>query len=536
MKKAVTSKRRWFRLGAIAFAGLVGLWFLPYTVPLPESLSGPSPQSDVITDRNGRVLKRLTLPNSYRARPVIWEEIPEDLVICTLAAEDKRFWHHPGVDVLATIRAMWDLLRNQEIVSGASTISQQLIKISSPPAERNLRTKIYEALAAIRIERSWDKKEILTEYLNRVDYGNRSTGIKEASRSYFQKPLRDLSLAECALLAGLTQSPSWLNPIRHPDRALNRKQVVLDRVAAGNWTTRDRVRRAHNESLALSPLESRSLAPWLVGITPPEATSGMIQSTIDGNLQQEVERIVREEVKRLRESNLRHAAVVVLENQTAEILTLVSSADWKDPRGGQINGAFAPRSPGSALKPFTYLLALENGGRSPTSILKDIPSAYRTPQGVDLPQNYDRMYRGPIMLRDALACSLNVPAMRELNRLGGPLPLHRLLENWGLTTLGSKPDEHGLGLTIGNAPTRLIELVGAYATLARKGEYRKPHLFEPKHQAKKTPAALAESCLIISEILADQTARSAAFPPGGPLDLPFPCAIKTGTSSDFRDN
>jgi penicillin-binding protein 1C len=473
-----------------------------------------------------------------RAAPVEAAAIPPQLVACVIAAEDKRFARHGGIDFLATLRAARDLVVKRRVVSGASTITQQLIKISSPPVERGLARKVYEGLAARKLEMLWSKERILTSYLNRLDYGNLRLGVVEASRFYFQKPLSDLSLAECALLAGLPQAPSRLNPLRHPQRALARRDWVLRRLLANGGCDAARITSALAEPLSLRPLREERRAPWLATLAaPPPTADGRIRTCLDLDLQRDIEAIVREETARLKEANLRHAAVVVIHNPDGAVLSLVSSANWDDPRGGQINGALIARSPGSTLKPFTYLLALDRGGRIPSSILEDIPSPFRTPEGLDLPENYDRAYRGPVSLRSALACSLNVPALRELNQLGGPAPLHGLLTRLGLTTLGADPDAHGLGLTLGNAPVRLLELTNAYATLARGGRHLPPVLFAGGDRAgeDRLPIA-AESFYLLADILSDPVARAPVFPPGGPLDLPFHCAVKTGTSSDFRDN
>lgn len=518
---------------------LLGWFALPFCVPLPPALLADPAGSPVIRDRHGVVIARTTLPGALRSHPVDATELPADLGACTVAAEDKRFHDHGGVDLVATARAVRDLVRHRRVISGASTISQQLIKISSNSGPRGTSRKLYEALAARRLEMTWDKPVILAAYLNRLDYGNLRIGAAEAARFYFQKPLADLSLAECATLAGLPQAPSRLDPLRHPARALARRNVVLGRLAALGGTDPARIERARAEPLSIRPLAESSPAPWLGELTASAdlPTAQDIRTTLDLSIQRDLETIVREEVARLRESNLRHAAVVAIENHTGDILALVSSADWNDPRGGQINGAFTPRSPGSTLKPFTYLLALDRGGRTPASILSDIPTPFRSPEGLDLPENYDRAYRGPVTLRSALACSLNVPAMRELNRLGGPAPLHQLLRTLGLTTLGNDPDAHGLGLTLGNAPVKLIELTNAYATLARGGRHVSPILFaEAPAPAARTIAASPHAIHLVTDILADADARAPSFPPGGPLDLPFRCAVKTGTSSDFRDN
>lgn len=540
--KFFPAKRTFFRLLAagllLGVFALFGWFALPFALPLPEALLRPQALPPVLLDRHGVVLRHVPALDGTRAEPVAFHNLPPDLVACTLAAEDKRFHRHSGIDLLATARAVRDGVRNAKFHSGASTITQQLIKISCPPARRGIPTKIREALGARRLEMAWTKEQILTAYLNRLDYGNQRTGLAEAARFYFQKPPADLSLAECALLAGLPQGPSRLNPLRHPHRAVKRRNIVLHRLATIGNIPQARIRAALAETHRFRPLRGRTSAPWLAGISLPEMPGEYrkIPTTLDASLQADVERIVSREVAKLRSANLRHAAVVVLHNPTREILALVSSANWHDPRGGQINGVLSPRSPGSTLKPFTYLLAFENNHRIPASIVADVPTPLRTPQGLGLPQNYDLRYRGPVSIRHALACSLNIPAMRELDALGGPQALHDLLVSFGITTLGTDPSEFGLGLTIGNAPVRLLELANAYATLADGGRIASPTLF-PRTEATKTPSSISyPSLYLIADILSDPTARAPAFSHGGPLDLPFRCAVKTGTSSDFRDN
>jgi penicillin-binding protein 1C len=530
MFKSKRSRRILCCGGAAAVAALLGWFAMPFCVPLPTGLLGNPAASPVLLDRHGAPIAHLTLLDSSRASWVSLGDLPADLIACTLAAEDKRFYRHGGIDLLATLRAGRDFIRHRRVVSGASTITQQLVKISSSPSRRSPWTKLYEALAARRLEMTWSKNQILTAYLNRLDYGNLRTGASEATRFYFQKPLTDLSLAECAFLAGLPQAPSRLNPIRHPQQAIRRRNTVLMRLAAGNPAAR--ITTALAEPVALRPLIESRPAPWLAQMANP---TRQVQTTLDLPLQREFETIVREETSKLREANLRHAAVVVIDNPTGEILALVSSADWNDPRGGQLNGALSPRSPGSTLKPFTYLLAMERNHRVPASILADIPTPFRTPQGLDLPENYDRNYRGPVTLRTALACSLNVPALRELNLLGGAKPLYQLLQTLGFTTLDPDPDRYGLGLTLGNAPVRLLEITNAYATLARLGCHHPPVLF-PSAPHLGSQVFDSRNAWLIADILSDNDARAPSFQPGGPLDLPFRCAVKTGTSSDFHDN
>jgi penicillin-binding protein 1C len=512
-------------------------WFaLPFAFPLPDGLNDAAPVSPVVLDRHDRPIHRLTLPDATRAETVSLADLPGDFIACTLAAEDKRFRAHGGVDLLANLRAFKDLVIRRRVVSGASTITQQLVKIASPPTKRTLSAKIRESLGARRLEMTRSKDEILVAYLNRLDYGNRRIGPAEAARFYFQKPIADLSLAECALLAGLPQAPTRLNPVKRPTAALQRRNLILDRLEKAGTIELQRLALARHEPLNLRPLRETAAAPWLLSQSAIRNPQSAIATTLDLDLQRDVESIVAEELSALRSANLHHAAVVVLHNPTGEILALVTSGDWRDPRGGQIDGTWTPRSPGSTLKPFTYLLGFEHAGQFPGSILADIPTRFRTPEGLDLPANFDRTHRGPVSIRTALACSLNVPAMRELNQLGGPAPLHRLLTDLGLTTLGDHPTRDGLGLTIGNAPVRLLELTNAYATLARGGDHFSPRLFSPVPVEKSRRLFDPASAYLIADILADPDARAPSFGRHGPLELPFRCAVKTGTSSDFRDN
>ncbi len=541
-------RRKRILLPGIALLAALFCWFLlPLFFPIPGSLTQDPAASPVLLDRHGRPLHRLVLPDYTRSAPVTLDQIPTDLIACTLAAEDKRFFTHGGIDLAAILRAARDAVLHRRATSGASTITQQLVKLSSPPAPRNLRTKFRETLTARRLEMAWPKEKILAAYFDRLPYGNHRTGPVEAARFYFQKPLADLSLAECALLAGLPQAPSRLDPCKHPARAERRRAIVLQRLAASGKYGSSHISAALREPLSLRPLREKSVAPWLPSQFDVQSSISDVRCSIDASLQHDLEAIVREEIAKLRDSNVGHAAVAVLHNPTREILALVSSGDWNDPRGGQINGALIPRSPGSALKPFTWLLAFEKGGLHPGSIVPDIPTRFRTLDGLDAPENYDRSFRGPVTVRQALACSLNVPAMRALNDLGGPKILHDFLLDLGLDTIGPDPAPYGLGLTLGNAPVRLLDLTNAYATLAEGGVHRPVRLWmgdggwQMADVPASEPSAISHppsplSTHLIADILADAEARAPSFGRGVPLELPFRCAVKTGTSSDFRDN
>jgi penicillin-binding protein 1C len=529
-----------------AAIALIGWTLAPYFLELPEDLVAPRPSSPRMLDRNGEVLADFPRPDLFRHQPVSLEDVPRSLLDATLVAEDKRFFSHDGMDYLATARATRDLLQEGRVVSGASTITQQLVKISSPAAKRNVLTKVREALTARHLEYEWSKKEILTAYFNRLDYGNHRQGCHEAARFYFGKPLGDLSLAESALLAGLPQSPSLHNPLRNPKSALKRRDWILDRLASELDYDSDAIAAAKAEPLQLFSTRRTDIAPHLASAMRSSAGDvPTIETTIDGSLQRTVNAIVREELARLRQSNTQHAALVVLDNGSGEVLAMVGSGDFTDPRGGQINGALIPRSAGSTLKPFTYVLAFEQRGLSPGSMIADIPTPYRTEEGLDLPKNYDHKHYGPVTIRYALANSLNVSAMRTLNRVGGPAPLHALLRKVGISTLAKPAAEYGLGLTIGNAEVTLLELTNAYATLARLGKFKDtrllrhppdPQLVSAKGGEDGIPVPTPQASYLIADILSDNNARSAAFGVRSALRLPFQCAVKTGTSSDFRDN
>lgn len=500
-------------------------------VPLPGEFEEPPESHPVLLDRNGNELTHLPRKDYFRHQPASLEEIPGHLIKATLAAEDKRFFDHGGVDYSATMRAMYDNARLRRVTSGASTITQQLVKITTPPSKRDWRKKLEEMYIARRLETQWSKDEILTAYLNRLDYGSHRQGCVEAARHFFGKPLGDLSLAEAAMLAGLPQAPSRLNPYRNPQDALQRRNWILDRMES-EFDYRDGViARAKAEPLLLRQRVPGNPIPHL---TRDFQEGGRL--TIDGDLQARTLTILNEELTRLEDANVRHGAIVVMHHETGEVLAFHGSSDFQSERGGQINGALTPRSAGSSLKPFTYALAIQNQALFPGSIIADIPTNYQTEEGLDAPKNFDRRHHGPVSIRDALGSSLNVAAMRMLNQIGGPEPLHQVLNELGLTTLIREPDDYGLGLTIGNAEVSLLELTNAYATLARLGESFPPKFVVDDKRSARRRVLSPESCYLVADILADNSARASAFGVDSVLRLPFPCAVKTGTSSDFRDN
>lgn len=506
-------RRRWWRwLAGTCAAGLLLGMITWQTVPLwvePPAL--PTAQNRLVTDRNGQVLGLLPLADGYRHQGLT--ELPQELARCLMAAEDKRFYNHSGVDWGAVARAAWNRLRGTSR-SGASTLTMQLAKLCNPPAQRNYSTKIKEALQARALEHRYNKQELLLAYLNTADFGNQCRGAEAAALFYFGKHAADLQTHEAALLAALVQAPGRLNPLRRPQAALKRRNSILQHMGAD--TTAPLGVAAHS-----------IIAPRYVAAAPG-------QLTLDAALQRDIQAIAADEVNQLRRHNVSQAAVVVIDNRSGELLAAVPAAHPDSERGGQLNGFGTPRSAGSTLKPFVFLQAF-GAGAWPGTIMADVPTLYHSTDGIRAPGNYNNLYLGPITIRQALACSQNIPAMEALNRFGSIKGLLQLLRSLGMNLQGDAA-EYGLGLAIGNAHVNLLQLTHAYSTLARGGA-KLPLRTHTQMATEATEQVLNPlHCYQIAHILSDPSARTATFHEASALSFPFRCAAKTGTSSDFRDN
>jgi penicillin-binding protein 1C len=518
-------------LGALLIAYEFALQF----VPIPSALLRPPIQSIALLDRNGIPLRETRVAERF-SHELALEEVPVHVIDAILAAEDKRFYSHHGIDWLATGRAAFAGLTRGRIVSGASTITQQLVKISQR-RPRTFRAKIIESITALRLEESWSKEQILGAYLNRLDFGNLNLGLAAAADYYFGKPVSDLSDAEAAFLAGLPRNPRKLNPHVALEAARRRQNTVLERMQANHRLDLARYDRAVAEPLALRPPQRRFRAPHFVEMVLrqlPETPAPELRTTLDLRLNDRVDTILRERIAQLREQNVRNAAAVVIENSTGNVIALVGSENYFEPDSGQVNGAWAARSAGSALKPFTYLLALERGA-TPATMVADVRTSFPADGGFYRPENYNRRCYGPVRYRTALASSLNIPAVKVLLAAGGPAALHERLREVGLTTLNRPAEIYGLGLTLGNCEARLLEMTNAYASLARLGEFLPWHVTganptTPRHYSRP------ELVWQIADILSDNSARTLAFGMNSALRFDYPVACKTGTSTDFRDN
>lgn len=532
--------RRWLSLALLPLLGLaLGWWGLPWLVALPPSLAEDRVASVQYLARDGAALRRLLTADGDRVGSAVhFEELPSFLIQATLAAEDRRFWSHGGVDLLAVARAVRDNASAGHVVSGASTIHQQLAKVAAGRLQkRTLGVKVIEALQARRLAMSWPHERVLSQYLNRIHYGNLLTGCTAAASGYFNKPLHDLTLAESAFLAAIPQSPSRLNPFRSREAVRPRQERILQAMRELGMITDEQWRVALAEQLVLQRYTGGFAAPHALEMLRGRGmdAGGAVRTTIDAGLQRQVEKIIASRLATLRERHVTQAAAVVIDNASGELLALAGSRDFFASDGGQINGAWVPHSPGSAMKPFTYQLAFERGF-TPASVLADLPVEYPTPTGVYRPENYAHRIYGPVTCRDALGNSLNIAAVKLLANLGGAETLLARLQELGLSTLTESAEHYGLGLTIGNAPVRLIELANAYACLARLGEWKEWRLVNDNIESPGRAVLKREACYLIADILSDNQARSMTFGNYSPLRLPFRAAVKTGTSQSYRDN
>jgi len=529
------------------------------TLPLPAELrEAQGSESIRFVDRDGRTLREVRADDAARARAVTVAEVSDDVVHAVLAAEDRRFYEHPGVDVAAVARAAWSDVTHARVVSGASTLTMQLARLVRPHP-RTLAGKVDEAALALRIEATLSKQQILEQYLNRAPFGAGVRGIDAAARFWFDKPPAALSLAEAATLAAIPRGPAVYALDRHPDRVLRRRDRVLDRMVAAGWASRADAERAKREPLVIHAGKGGLGAPHLVqalmdgdprlwpageGVTPRAAGVDRVETTIASDLQREAEQAARDQVGPLASRHVGAAAVVVVENETGDLLAYVGSPDFTEAGQGQNDGVRASRQPGSTLKPFVYGLAMERLGWTGATTLPDVPLQLSVPDGLYEPMNYDERFHGPVRLREALGNSLNVPAVWTAEQVGPSAVLARL-RMLGFE-LPRGDDWYGPGIALGDGEVTLLALANAYATIARGGAWlpvRAVRSVVRRNEPKDTPSAQPARTVmppavaqVLTDVLADGRSRVAAFGEQSALDLPFEVAAKTGTSKGSRDN
>jgi penicillin-binding protein 1C len=567
----IDSRRRLFWVLASIFAAFLILPLSLVTtacfLKLPAALKeGPPEHSIRIEDCNGHLLREVRSKTGALSQWVPLSALPPSLPRALVAVEDRRFFSHKGVDPVAVLRAAAQAMLQRRIVSGASTLTMQLAR-SLQPHRRSFWAKYREMALALRIEASVSKRRILEEYLNRVDFGPNLRGIGAAAQGYFGKPVFALSLGEVALLVGMPQGPSVYALNRHPERALHRRNRVLDRLSELQLEPNDAIEQARSEPLHLDQRRPAFGAPHFVsalvhgafskihlGIDGTETRgASRIRTTLDPILQRATETAISSVVATLHSHAVRSAAAIVVDNASGDVLAYVGSPNFYDEsQQGQVDGVRALRQPGSTLKPFVYAGALEELGYTAATVLPDLELHIATEVGDYCPRNFDDKYRGPVRLREALGNSLNVPAVYAAVQLGPPTLL-RMLHAFGFDSLNQRPEYYGPALALGDGEVTLIELVRAYATLARGGaelllrvvseldgashnnhdvlaETRK---FESVSEARVVSPATAA---IITDILKDKTARAASFGLQSALQFDFEVAAKTGTSKGYRDN
>jgi penicillin-binding protein 1C len=536
---------RWRRVVAAALSAVcvvVGVWI--WAVPFDRGLLGPENITSVrLVDRRGEPLREVLGPKEGRARWSALGEVSPWLVVATLHAEDQRFLSHLGLDVRAIARSARINMVAGRVVTGASTITQQVVKLLMRGTRgRTLGTKLDEAVWALRLERALSKEAILEQYVNRVPYGNQLYGVGAASWMYFDKPPGQLTLAEGTFLAVIPRSPGRLDPYARPEAVRAAQRVLLDKMLERGAIDEATWGRAVEESLRLVARRGRVVAPHFTeevlrrlpeGLAPQE-----VRTTLDLVLQRQVEGIVGEALRRLGEGGreVDQAAVVVLETQTGEVRAWVGSGDyWDVGREGANDGVLALRQPGSALKPFVYGLYFEGGG-GPGDVLLDGPVQFAERGGVYVPKNYDQRFHGPVTARAALGSSLNIPAVLVAQRVGVEA-LWRRLRALGFGTLVEEPDYYGLALALGDGEVRLLDLASAYATLGRLGVARPVRVWEGEASVGDGVRVFsARDSFLVVDVLADDDARGVGFGRNGVLSLPYKVAIKTGTSASYRDN
>ncbi|MBW3654580.1 MAG: penicillin-binding protein 1C [Gemmatimonadetes bacterium] len=537
----MTRRARWMSGAAAALAAVLGTagWIAR---PLPAEFARPAPVPALaIQDRGGMLLRATRSADGSRGGWTGMGEVDPRLVQAFLAVEDHRFFAHPGVDVRAVGRAMRDNLRGRRR-AGASTLTMQTVRLLRP-LPRSWGGKARQALWALRLDAHLEKRAILEQYLNRVPLGQAAVGVSAASSLYFGASARELSLGQAALLAGIARAPSRDNPLVSPERARARRNVVLGRMRELGYATADEVARAREEPVLPVGRAAPFLAPHfttrVLQLAEAEGRplDGAWHTSLDAELQALLEAEVRHTVRALADRGARQAAAVVLHNETGEVLAWVGSPDFWEAGAGQVDMVVSPRQPGSTLKPFLYALAFDRGHTAAT-VLPDVPRSFSTSLGPYRPQNYDRRFRGPVRMREALASSYNVPAVELADRLGVD-PVLRTLHRAGFSSLSRSASHYGLGLALGNGDVTLLELANGYRALARGGEWT-PWRWRPAAPGEpgtvRERVVSARAAALVLDVLSDAEARTPGFGLETPFDFPFPAAAKTGTSRHFTDN
>ncbi|MEM9775402.1 MAG: penicillin-binding protein 1C [Chloroflexota bacterium] len=552
-------------------------WFLLRDLPHPSELENRLPQPSVrIEDRHGRLLYEWIDGDTGRQASLPLDQISKNVIDATIATEDRNYWEHPGVDLIGVVRAVWSAVSpwNTGQTVGGSTITQQLARnlllSDDERTQRTIKRKTREAWLAYQLEQTYTKEEILALYLNQIYYGGLAYGIEAAAQTWFGRSAEDLTIAQAALLAGLPQAPAVYNPLVNPDAAKERQTVVLGLMLKDGMLSAEAYELALKEPLIYTTTPYPIEAPHFVemvkaqvdGIYPAaersEIGSLTVRTTLNLDWQQTGQQILATQVDRLNQPddggyghNVENGALFAMDAQTGEILTLVGSPDFFDAEtGGAINMVTAPRQPGSTLKPLIYAAGMSPerpNPATPATMYLDVTTTFFTQKGESyVPLNFSRTEHGPVLMRQALASSLNIPAVAALDRLGLQDGLSAL-QDFGLTTYNS-PEEFDLSLALGGGSVTLYRLVQAYTAFANQGSRVEPKMIvhiadtatgeilytSPSVQARDTVDPRV--AWLVNDMLSDDAARELAFGRDSVLQLDRTVAAKTGTTNNFRDN
>ncbi|MCH7640708.1 transglycosylase domain-containing protein [Patescibacteria group bacterium] len=537
----------------------VNLWLF-WGIPLPTELTKRQvPVSTKLFDRNGKLL--FEIYRDRRSTPVELDELPNYVIQSTIAIEDKDFYKHYGVSLTGIARAAYNIVLKQKL-QGGSTLTQQLIKNALLTPERTIKRKIREFVLTLVVEGIYTKDQILELYLNQIPYGSTAYGIGAASELYFDKPAKDLTLAEAVLLAGLPQAPTRYSPFGvDPDRAFGRQETVLRRMVEDGYLSQEEADAAKDEELKFAEVSAPKaphFALWVkeqlaekYGDAVVEQGGLRVTTTLDLELQEFAQETVATETAELKEYDVGNGAALVTRPGTGEILAMVGSKDFfAEDEDGKVNVIFASRQPGSSIKPLNYALAIRDKKITLSTPLADVPSCFSVfGQPPFCPRNYDFNFHGAQQARFALGSSYNIPAVRVLT-LNGVENFVEFAGDMGITTW-SDPSNYGLSLTLGGGEVRPYDMATAFGVFANQGikvplisilkveDYKGRVLEEVSVEDIEGDRVLDPGVtFLISHILHDNNARSAAFGSGSFLNVRGhpEVSVKTGTTNDLRDN
>ena len=546
-----------FSVPFIFIAVIVGYVFYVYIVLAPSlvnaDFANALPISTKIYDRTGQVLL-YEVGGAVQRSIVTEKEIPRILKEATIVSEDKNFYRHFGVDPKAIARAMLANIKAGGIAQGGSTITQQLVKNTYLNSERTVSRKIREAIISLIVESQATKEQILTGYLNNVPYGGNIIGVGKASAVYFGKSPTELTTAQAALLAALPQSPTELSPYNgNKDILQQNRNLILEKLKNKKAISEEEYQLSVAAPIEVLPQTHTIIAPHFTlmvreqlinyfGKDKVEKGGLIVKTSLNTNLQAEVEKALAQHRARIKGWGANNASAVVTDPKSGEILALSGSFDFYDASiDGQVNVAMSPRQPGSSFKPVVYSALFANTAYSPASILYDVKTTF----GNWTPKNYCDCHYGPLTIREALAGSVNIPAVKALALVGKDKVLNNAL-NLGITTLEERRDEFGMSLALGAGEVKLLELTGAFSSFGNEGNLsdtatilsvennKGKKLFEFKPSSRRVLPE--EAAYQINSILSDNSARSFVFGANSPLAFPGRAvAAKTGTTSFYKD-